>query len=403
MGQWVWGGGLCYGLPLFQGTSIFISTLTLMAIAIDRYFVICHHSTNHLNINEHMSMQVCIAIITLIWSISLLLVMPYAVHMRMAHLPKPCNIELCIEDWAVEELKSCYGLIVMALQFVIPFIIIGYSYTKIWHFLNRRNQKTLLAEKESIYETQRKKRLLRMLITMVVLFAICWLPLNLLNLLRDLKLDGLIGGTYKSFPFLTAHLISMTTTCWNPILYAWMNESFRDEFLYALPCLRKLVRIQGSGNRPRVITDCEPASNRLNCGDYVGKRKSLKTVTSTSTLGTFRENEIHEKFDSEMFPPADTATPTDESPSSDDKRQSFGGSSSHSRSTSFRSNPRSPRSNGVHNKPQEEQKTFSIGDVLPSKRFVFWKKPHNRNNENPSPKSTTSEGSKFVELKSRLI
>jgi hypothetical protein len=95
-----------------------------------------------------------------------------------------------------------------------------------------------------------------------------------------------------------------------------MNENFRDEFLYALPFLRKLIRIKGAGNRPRVITDCEPASNRLNCGDYVGGRKSLKTVTSTSTLGTFRENEIHEKFDSEMFPPADMATPPDESPCS---------------------------------------------------------------------------------------
>ncbi len=34
--RWVWGGALCHGLPLFQGTSIFISTLTLTSIAVDR-------------------------------------------------------------------------------------------------------------------------------------------------------------------------------------------------------------------------------------------------------------------------------------------------------------------------------------------------------------------------------
>ncbi|VDK43492.1 unnamed protein product [Anisakis simplex] len=116
VGHWIWGGWLCYGLPLFQGTSIFISTLTLMAIAIDRYFVIVHHSSSSANMNDHMSMPVCIAIITLIWAVSLLLVMPYAVHMRMTYIPRPCDFWLCLEDWAMEDLKSMYGIIVMALQ-----------------------------------------------------------------------------------------------------------------------------------------------------------------------------------------------------------------------------------------------------------------------------------------------
>uniref|UniRef100_A0A915CPU9 G-protein coupled receptors family 1 profile domain-containing protein n=1 Tax=Ditylenchus dipsaci TaxID=166011 RepID=A0A915CPU9_9BILA len=44
IGHWIWGDWLCYGLPLFQGTSIFISTLTLMSIALDRYFVICRRT-----------------------------------------------------------------------------------------------------------------------------------------------------------------------------------------------------------------------------------------------------------------------------------------------------------------------------------------------------------------------
>ena len=39
------------------GTSIFISTMTLTAIAIDRYLVIVHHSQST-NINDRMSMRV---------------------------------------------------------------------------------------------------------------------------------------------------------------------------------------------------------------------------------------------------------------------------------------------------------------------------------------------------------
>ena len=46
------------------------------------------------------------------------------------------------------------------------------------------------------------------------------------NILRDLYPDSLIRP-YFSFVFLFVHIISMTATCWNPILYAWMNELFR--------------------------------------------------------------------------------------------------------------------------------------------------------------------------------
>jgi hypothetical protein len=35
-GEWLWGVPLCHLLPTAQGTSIFVSTLTLMMIAVDR-------------------------------------------------------------------------------------------------------------------------------------------------------------------------------------------------------------------------------------------------------------------------------------------------------------------------------------------------------------------------------
>lgn len=251
VGHWIWGGWLCYGLPLFQGTSIFISTLTLMAIAVDRYFVIVHHSSSSANLNDHMSMPVCIGIITLIWTVSLLLVMPYAVHMRMTYVPRPCNFWLCIEDWAMEDLKSMYGVIVMALQFIVPFVIIGLSYISIWNFLNARQSLVIRRERE--YENARKKRLLRMLIIMVVVFGICWFPFNLLNILRDLHLDSFIKPQF-SFLFLSVHVISMTATCWNPIVYAWMNEAFRKHFIAAIPFLKRYFK-QSRRSRPRMTTN----------------------------------------------------------------------------------------------------------------------------------------------------
>ncbi|ULT81363.1 hypothetical protein L5515_017194 [Caenorhabditis briggsae] len=244
IGHWVFGGGLCHGLPLFQGTSIFISTWTLTAIAIDRYIVIVHNSSN-ININDRMSMKSCLAIIVFIWGASLLMVAPYGINMKLIHIPAPCNFYVCQEDWADQHFRSTFGLVVMTLQFIVPFVLIAISYTKIWLFLNSRHSMT---ERKS--DIKRKKRLLRMLICMVVIFAICWFPFNLLNCLRDLKFVDF--SNYFVMVFTPVHLISMTATAWNPILYALKNDTFREEFAKVVPWL--FAGRPGSGPI-RVITE----------------------------------------------------------------------------------------------------------------------------------------------------
>jgi len=42
LGRWIFGQILCHLVTYAQGTSVYISTLTLTSIAIDRYFVIIH-------------------------------------------------------------------------------------------------------------------------------------------------------------------------------------------------------------------------------------------------------------------------------------------------------------------------------------------------------------------------
>uniref|UniRef100_A0A914LUV4 G-protein coupled receptors family 1 profile domain-containing protein n=2 Tax=Meloidogyne incognita TaxID=6306 RepID=A0A914LUV4_MELIC len=248
IGHWIWGGWLCYSLPLFQGASIFISSLSLTAIALDRYWVICLAPPNRSATQMHTSKQVCIAVIVLIWCVSILLALPYAVHMRIAQVQWPCHFSLCVEDWVdLEDLRSVYGVITAILQFVLPFAIIGRSYRLIWRFIESRRAQLLRPISEA--QMNRKQRLLRMLVRMVLVFGCCWLPFNILNLLRDLRMDGWLKP-YFSFLFLLSHLLSMVVPAANPLLYAWMNSAFRESFLRALPLggrLRKKLEMMEIG------------------------------------------------------------------------------------------------------------------------------------------------------------
>lgn len=85
-------------------------------------------------------------------------------------------------------------------------------------------------------ELCRKKRTNRMLIAMVVIFAICWLPLNIVHMVAEFHRSDL--KHYKVL-FLSTHVIAMSSTIYNPFLYSWLNDNFRKEFQALVPCLFK--------------------------------------------------------------------------------------------------------------------------------------------------------------------
>jgi hypothetical protein len=76
-----------------------------------------------------------------------------------------------------------------------------------------------------------------MLIAMVVIFAICWLPLNIVHMVAEFHRSDLIH--YKVL-FLSTHVIAMSSTIYNPFLYSWLNDNFRKEFQQIIPCLFKI-------------------------------------------------------------------------------------------------------------------------------------------------------------------
>ena len=89
-------------------------------------------------------------------------------------------------------------------------------------------------------ESQRNKRTNCMLIAMVVIFGGCWLPLNMTNLLSDLV--SLHCWSYYHLTFFLCHLLAMSSTCYNPFLYGWLNSAFRKEFRAISKCCQTQKR-----------------------------------------------------------------------------------------------------------------------------------------------------------------
>jgi len=63
--------------------------------------------------------------------------------------------------------------------------------------------------------------------------------------------------SYHTLAFFTAHLIAMSSTVYNPFVYAWYNDTFRRQFQTIAPCCRSgryLPRNDGASRR-RIETD----------------------------------------------------------------------------------------------------------------------------------------------------
>jgi len=75
--------------------------------------------------------------------------------------------------------------------------------------------------------------------------------------------------SYQMFVFFVAHLIAMSSTVYNPFVYAWFNDTFRIQFQKVLPCCRlgRLVVTDNDGRR-RCKNNTDPSPSRFATGGW---------------------------------------------------------------------------------------------------------------------------------------
>ena len=214
LGEWIFGPFICHLVPYVQSVSVYLSTCTLTCIAVDRFIVIVYR------LRTRISRETCFKVIAIVWIISIILSIPYGVYIEMKLHNNQTYV--CEENWPSDKIYLVFGIVNFSLQFVLPFILIVSSYTAIAHKIRTHTASNRNSHRRRLNRTN------RMLIAMVAIFVICWLPLNVINILYDFKSD-LINEHFRVY-FLICHCLAMSSTCYNPFLYAWLSPSFRNGF-----------------------------------------------------------------------------------------------------------------------------------------------------------------------------
>ena len=152
---------------------------------------------------------------------------------------------------------------------------------------------------------ERRNRANRMMATMVIMFAVTWAPLNIVNNIRDFNLyQYLLPQAAYSAVFAFCHCVAMTSVIVNPIAYSFYNDTFRNAILQLLPefCVKLLTHHNecednnGINESPSKMTTRPMGAERLVTPPKVLKNGSPKTMLVIQEVNG--EVEIHEETES---------------------------------------------------------------------------------------------------------
>ncbi|XP_030007087.1 prolactin-releasing peptide receptor [Sphaeramia orbicularis] len=220
---WAFGRPLCHLVPLLQCATVFASVLSLTAIAVDRYVVVAHP------VRKRISLWGCGAVTLGIWLLSLTLAAPPSFYTRYVDLrPSKIDLVVCEEFWPnSSNLRLLYSCFILIASYMIPLLSVSVSYCAITVSLKHY---TVPGEPYSSQQrwSKRRKKTFSLLVASVLAFALCWLPLQVLNLLLDLDPEfHIIDKRYINVLQVCCHLIAMSSACYNPFIYASLHSKVR--------------------------------------------------------------------------------------------------------------------------------------------------------------------------------
>ncbi|GBN81861.1 Neuropeptide F receptor [Araneus ventricosus] len=231
--RWILGLTLCKLVPFVQAATVFLSSATVSAIAVDRHKNVLSTFPSG---RRRQHKEVIITIIA-VWTISFIISSPilYAQTVRNVGLPHIYVYEKCLEEWPWDNAKGLYTVIIVLVQFLIPTLVLIITHLRIEAHLNyassRYNKSAKRPSEERVQkERQRNRRATFVLLMISAVFSITWLPWNIFNLIADFYPDCMtVESLYLGF--VVCHIIAMTSTTTNPILYGWFNSNIRKEIL----------------------------------------------------------------------------------------------------------------------------------------------------------------------------
>ncbi|XP_022087841.1 somatostatin receptor type 1-like [Acanthaster planci] len=286
LSHWPLGEAMCRIVAFVNALSPTCSIYTMVVIALER----CYAVLFPLETRSAITMGRTRVAILLVWLFSFATCTPAFFSKTTTEMGSGAfRWTVCNEAWSTDQLALGYMIYMCVLIFLIPILVLIVCYSLIVHRLYTGRKLTrhmrplsavniplqrleedgapataigsedtlncLGSEGEALHggtrvsysgvpaqrpqrtESQTLQHIVTMLIVVVVVFVLCWCPLFLFGILLRQGLTGLDPLNDEETVWkvsLSLHILAYANSCMNPLIYAFLSESFREGFMQAL-------------------------------------------------------------------------------------------------------------------------------------------------------------------------
>jgi hypothetical protein len=269
LSDWPFGTFMCKFTSFAQSVFVVCTVYTLIAMSVDRYIAIIHP------LKPKLTRKQCRILIGILWTFSLLFSSPIFIDMRVRHtcFHRDSNNQteytqtICETIGLPLSLQAAYNGATITIIYLIPLCVLTIIYIRLgWRLHTGRAPGEAHSERDAKIKKS-KQKVIKMCFIVVIMFGVCWLPLQLYtNILRP-YLDEFFHQEYVPHVYFAFHLMAISNSCVNPAIYGVMSSKFRAGYLHYWHCL---------------ITCCGLLNSRF--------RNKQERRESISMTGTFQLN-----------------------------------------------------------------------------------------------------------------
>uniref|UniRef100_A0A9J7XGW6 Chemokine (C-X-C motif) receptor 3, tandem duplicate 2 n=3 Tax=Cyprinus carpio TaxID=7962 RepID=A0A9J7XGW6_CYPCA len=217
--EWVFGVFMCKIAGALFSLNVYCGVLFLACISFDRYLAIVHA------INISWRRKTCHAQLACatIWTVCLGLAMVDVYYRDVVNV-YGINRMMCHIDYSQENSQQWHigmQLISMIIGFILPLLVMLYCYLRIFKALCHATRR-------------QKRRSMRLIISLVIVFVVSWAPYNALRMTDSLQMLGVIDKTCMLNKVLDVGIfvtesLGLAHCALNPLLYGLVGVKFRRE------------------------------------------------------------------------------------------------------------------------------------------------------------------------------
>ncbi|CAH1246702.1 QRFP-like peptide receptor [Branchiostoma lanceolatum] len=312
---WNFGDFMCRVPQFVQVVSVTASLMTLTCIAVDRYIAILHplNSGVRFSILRVSLTLLSVWVVAVTFGLPLLVYIDIVTRSERSPIPNPHNIELfkliyyeiewkvCTEAWPNPNDHFVYSMCFLIVLYTMPLLVMTCLYGRVAHYLWVRQPigDNLSQPRNAVaWEQSRKtRRVIRMLVSIVGSFAICWGPFFVIQVVKTAYV-----------PAVMIQLLAHVNCAVNPIIYALLSEKFRDNLRCCSACIklrqrRSRMSLLNTANTEEV--DMRTRSSSINAKHATWGRQRTTSQPQTANpnlsdihVSTFSAAEVPHTIDS---------------------------------------------------------------------------------------------------------